>query len=99
MNEEEIKNEMRLYVVEVLAANLLSALCLQHAPDDPAGAMTEILGQMKRGAQKQTFSRLDPAMSDLFAAELESAVVRFAAMANEQIGLILKYRSGTSGGS
>ena len=99
MDEQEIKAEMRLYVVETMVANLLVAFCLQADLQNPSSALAAMTKQMIEGARSQTFSRFgDPAMSDLHSAELEAAASRLANMANEQMSLIEKYRSGKSGG-
>jgi hypothetical protein len=51
-----------------------------------------ISDQMLAGARAKGFSEVDPAMSDLLSAELESAVARLASMASEQIRTVLQNR-------
>jgi hypothetical protein len=93
VTEDEIKAEMRLYVIEYFVATLFATQCLAAAPADPLEAFAKVKKQMLEGAQKQTFAGLhDPAMSDLFSAELESAVAHLASLVDEQIGVVVKAR-------
>jgi hypothetical protein len=91
MDKKEIEIETRLYALEIFAANQLSISCLTSGLD-PAKMLATIKKQLIEGAQKQTFSDYDPAMSDLLSAELESAVSLLIEMANGQINHVLKQR-------
>ena len=90
MNEDAIKAEVRLYVLEVFVANLFALTCAQHAPSNPSGAFQEVQNQMLTGARGLTFPGIDPAASDLLSAEIEDAVSRLGAMVSEQIGVALR---------
>jgi hypothetical protein len=92
MNEEEIRAEMRLYVLEVFATNLLAVNCLLANPQDPMAMIERLSKQMIDGARAKGFADVDPAMSDLLSAELEAAVARIMTMTQEQIGVVLKSR-------
>jgi hypothetical protein len=94
MNEEAIRAEMRLYVLEVFFTNLLVVNCITANPQDPMKVVTRLSDQMLAGARVKGFPEVDPAMSDLLSAELESAVSRLANMASEQIRFVLKNREG-----
>jgi hypothetical protein len=91
MNEKEIKAEMRLYVMEYLVASLFAMKCLENGPGRAREAFAQAQKQMTEGARQQTFSHLsDPALSDLYAAELEAAALRLSIMAGEQIDVVLR---------
>jgi hypothetical protein len=93
VTEDEIKTEMRLYVLEVCLANLYALTVFANAPNAPKAAFEHMKQQMLAGARGQTFSGLrDPALSDLHSAELENAVARFASMVSEQINVVLAGR-------
>jgi hypothetical protein len=97
MNAQELKAEMRLYVMETMIANLLVGFCLQANPHNPSTALTAMKQQMIEGAKRQTFSHLkDPAQSDLYSAELEAAASRLGSLASEQMSVMEAYRSGKS---
>jgi hypothetical protein len=92
MPEDEIKSEVRLYAVESLAATLFAMLCLMNA-GDPRADIAEVRRQTIDGARLRAFPELDdPVTSDLYSAELESAVDRLMEMATEQIDAILEAR-------
>lgn len=91
MTEEEIKLQMRLYAVEILAVNLLALSCLQ--AQDPHEAVARARRGMIDGARGHAFHGLeDAAMSDLFSAELETAADRLMEMVSGQIDQVLKSR-------
>ncbi len=91
MTENEIKAEMRLYVLETMVANMLAMTCCAAEPSAPLAAFDEAKKQMLKGARQHSFPQLrDPALSDLYSAELEGAVARIASMVSEQINLLLK---------
>jgi hypothetical protein len=93
VTESEVKAEMRLYILEVFLANILAINCCAAEPSDPKGAFAKAKEQMIGAAQTQSFPGLaDAALSDLYAAELESAVTRIASMVDEQIDLLVKAR-------
>lgn len=99
MTEDEIKAEMRLYILETLVSNVLAINCCAAEPSDPKGAFAKAKKQMLGAAQIQSFPQLgDPALSDLYAAELESAVARIASMVDEQIDLLVTARRKMMGG-
>jgi hypothetical protein len=72
-----------------LAVNLFAISCLT-TRGDPAELAAKVRQQMVGGARSHTFPDLDPAMSDLFSAELEGAVDRL--MATAQINVVLQAR-------
>jgi hypothetical protein len=84
MNEKSIKAEMRLYAVESFVATLFAIHCVELDPSEPLKPLESAKKGLIEGAQKKTFSRQDPAMSDLLSAELEAAVTRLLAMAHEK---------------
>jgi hypothetical protein len=99
MNEDELKAEMRLYAVEFLTANLFAMFCLMTSPS-PRETLATARRQMIDSARSQTFPGLDdPAQSDLFSAELESAVDRLMEMGNAQIDRVLQAREGKNPGA
>jgi hypothetical protein len=96
MTEGELKAQMRLYAIELLTVNLSAMTCLM--TPKPRELIAAVRQQMIGRARELTFPGLDdPAMSDLFAAELESAVDRLVEMADEQIGRVLQARKRKSG--
>ena len=97
MTEDEIKNWMRTYAVEVLTVNLLVSTCLAVAPDDPKAVVERIRRQMIDGARSIGFPGVDPAMSDLASAELEDALDRLMEMADAQIDAVLEARKTNKG--
>ena len=80
--EDEVKAEFRLYAVEWAISLLLAA---QFRQMGAAGLpmLDATRAQALAGARKKAFPGVDPAMSDLFSAELESAVDRLLGMAKE----------------
>ncbi|MGP0088473.1 MAG: hypothetical protein ACLPKB_00680 [Xanthobacteraceae bacterium] len=89
MTEDEIKAEMRLWALEVLVCNLVAIWSLTDR--NPADLLRQTREQMIEGARKRTFPEAaDPALSDLYSAELESAVARLMDMGSEQMRLVLK---------
>jgi hypothetical protein len=85
MNEKAIKDAMRLYAVEFFVATLFAVHCVNLDPSDPLKPLERAKKGMIEGAQKNTFSGQDPAMSDHLSAELEAAVTRLLAMAHAKI--------------
>jgi hypothetical protein len=82
LTEEQIKAECRLYALEWAVSMLFSA---QFQQMGAAGVqmLEQTRQQALEGARGKTFPALDPAMSDLLSAELESAVDRLLSMAKE----------------
>ncbi len=81
MNEAEIKREARLYALEVLVCQL--HVMFYRAQYGDSGVSFAVLARsavVQAHAQRLTFPSLDPAMSDLFAAEIEAAVSRLQKM-------------------
>jgi hypothetical protein len=98
MTENELRLQMRIYALEVLAVNLLSISCLASGLD-PRSVLAQVKQQMLEGARRQTFPDLaDPAMSDLASAELETAVEILMEMAKQQIDVVPKAREKKLGG-
>jgi hypothetical protein len=95
MNEQAIKVEMRLLVLELMVSSLLTALCLQVNDADPSAALMTLTKTITEGARRQVFSHLkDPALSDLYSAEFEAAATQLTDRATSQISVILKSRGG-----
>jgi hypothetical protein len=92
MNENELKFQMRLYATELLVVNVFATHCLM--TPNPQQLAAQVRQQMIEGTRRQTFPELDPAKSDLFSAELESAVDRLMEMANAQINVVLQAQKG-----
>lgn len=92
MTEDEIKNWMRIYAVEILAVNQLAYLCLTVAPAAPQKLAAEIRQQLIETARKHGFPDFDPAMSDLLSAELEVALDRLMEMVDGQITAVIDSR-------
>jgi hypothetical protein len=78
MNEKDIKNEARIMAHEHVVCQL-SLLLYRLLPPGSASVMHQ---GTKASAQRLTFPGLDPALSDLFSAELELALDRLAGMQN-----------------
>jgi hypothetical protein len=78
---------MRLIAIENLVANAWAVLCLQAGPSTALATFEAARKQMLQGAHNQTFPDVDPAMSDLLSAELESAIDRMAKSVAEQIAV------------
>jgi hypothetical protein len=76
MSEEEIKNEMRLYALEIVVSQLWAMTFRQLPPGAFEGTRAAWLG----GARKHSFPDLDPAISDHLAGELENALMRLVGM-------------------
>jgi len=89
MNERAVKFEVRLFAVESLVSSLVAIECLKLDVKKPLEVFEALKIRMIDGARRQTFPKLDPAESDLYAAELEDAATRLAAMVHDQISLIL----------
>jgi hypothetical protein len=53
MNEEEIRAEMRLYVLEVFATNLLAVNCLLANPKDPMAMIERLSKQNDRWRSRE----------------------------------------------
>jgi hypothetical protein len=80
--EDDIKAECRIYAVEWAVSLLLAAQFLQMG-DEGAAMLERARQQALQGARRKAFPDLDPAMSDLLSAELESAVDRLLGMTKE----------------
>jgi hypothetical protein len=78
-DEIEIKAECRFYALEVMFCRLLATTFRQMGAAGDA-MLEETRQQSLEGARQQTFPALDPAMSDLVSAELESAIDRLLGM-------------------
>lgn len=78
MNEDELKNEVRLYAVEWLTCQVTSVLLT--ASGEPSQKLAQLRNQALAGARLRTFPNVDPAVSDLLSAELEGAIDRLLEM-------------------
>jgi hypothetical protein len=85
MDEERIKLEARLYALERSVCILLAAIYRLTGAEGPA-LLEHSRQQTTEGARALTFPEFDPAMSDLFAAEVEAATDRLLAMQRELLG-------------
>lgn len=81
---------MRLRVLEGLVTTFLALNCVMNAPADPVGAFAKMREQLNATAKTWVFPDLDPASSDLYAAELEAALDRQLEFASKQIEAMLK---------
>ncbi|WP_027055704.1 hypothetical protein [Mesorhizobium erdmanii] len=84
MNEDELKGEVRLYALEWMICQMASVLL--RASGDPAGILAKTREQALAGARQKTFANVNPAVSDLLSAELESAVDRLLTMTQTLAG-------------
>jgi hypothetical protein len=91
MNEDAVKAEMRLWALETLVCDMFVMLLSSHP--NPTTFFSQMRAQMLAGARKRTFPGFDPSQSDLLSAELEAAVSRLLAMANEQMQIGLGNRA------
>lgn len=76
MNEEAIKAEMRLFALESIVCQHVATM-YQAMPREIFDAVQK---QAIEGAKRQTFAGADAAYSDLFSAELQTALERLYAM-------------------
>ena len=90
MTEDDLRLEMRFYAVEILFANLFAISCLRAAY--PRKFIADVGQQIVEAVRTHGFSSLDPAMSDLFSAELENAISRLMEMISEQLNVVLQAR-------
>ena len=85
MDEQAVKAEMRLCVLEKLVCDLL-VMNLSLTPH-PQEFLEKMRAEMIEGSRRRTFPGFDAAQSDLLSAELEGAVDRLLGMASEQMQL------------
>ena len=78
MTEEEVRGEARLYALEWAVSQIWCVSLM--ATGIPRTFLKEIRGQALQGARSLTFPSVDPAMSDLYASEIEVAIDRLLAM-------------------
>lgn len=71
MTEEQIRIRARLAILEYISAHLLLAIYRIRAL--PPEAVSALNATLRTRLRDQAFPDLDPAMSDLWAAELETA--------------------------
>ena len=76
MNEENVKNEFRLFALESIVCQHFATV-YQSMPRELFDAVKK---QAIEGAQRQTFAGADAAQSDLFSAELQTALERLYGM-------------------
>jgi hypothetical protein len=96
--EDELRLQIRVYAVEILAINLLATSCLQ-ASSDPSTLIATVRQQMLQGAKVPFPGIDDPALSDMLSGELESAVDRLMEMGTAQINAVLEARKKKTGGA
>jgi hypothetical protein len=92
--EQAIKAEMRLWALECLVCNILAMIAASQS--DPNELMQKTRDQMISGARQHAFPEVDPAMSDLLSAELETAITRLMDMVGSQIDVLLRHRAARS---
>jgi hypothetical protein len=91
--EDTAKLEMRLCALEAMTANLFAVMALMAPGISPDQLITRARSQMIAGAQGKTFPEFrDPALSQLFAIELEAAIDCLLGMVSEQITLLQQHR-------
>ena len=95
MTNEELKEWVRIYAVEILTVNHFAISCLANAPKDPLALVAALRQQMIGGVRNLGFPGVDPAMSDLASAELEDALNRLMEMVSAQISVVLDDRIGS----
>ena len=86
--DDAIKQEIRLWTLEMLVVNLLTSTIL--ATGQPAKLMKDVRTQLTESARQRTFPSFDPAMSDYLSGELEAAFDRLLAIAEAQLPQLLK---------
>ena len=79
MTEAEIKAEVRLWALECVVSQLCASLLLK-LPDGVPEMMHQ---QLIDGAKKNVFPKVNPALSDHYSAEFESAIRRLVRMQQE----------------
>ena len=79
-SEDDVKAECRLHAVE-WAVSLLFAAHFRQAGDAGAVLLEQRRQEALAAARQQTFPSFDPAMSDLYSAELEASIDRLLGMA------------------
>lgn len=89
MNEQAIKTEARLYVLECFAASQLAMFVVEKAAADPLQAFAKVQEQLVASCRRQTFPGLNSALSDHLSGEIEIAALALAKSANEQIALLV----------
>ena len=95
MTNDELKEWIRIYAVEILTVNHFAISCFANAPNDPLTLVAQLRQQMIEGARSFGFPGVDPAMSDLASAELEDALDRLMEMVSGQISVLLQHRQGS----
>jgi hypothetical protein len=89
MDEEKIKKEIRLYVLEMFVSKLWALVLLSTAQHDPEALFAQVREQMLQGARKLTFPTLqNAAASDLVSAELEASAEAFLRMVETEIAQV-----------
>jgi hypothetical protein len=71
-DQDSIQTEMRLFALETIVCQHFATLYLTM----PRQIFDEVQKQTIEGARAQTFPGVDPAQSDLFAAEFQAALER-----------------------
>lgn len=79
MTEAKIKAEMRLWALECIVCQLYAILYKTLPPGFSELTFKAVID----GARKNTFPGVDPALSDLYSAELEVALTRLVMMQRE----------------
>ena len=81
-NEKEISSEIRLWALECFVVQ--SAAMFFHTSGNAAEAFETRRKLLLDNARQTAFPGLDPATSDLYAAELQSALERLLEMQRQQ---------------
>ena len=91
MSKEEdiIKNEMRLFALESIVCQHLATVYQQMPPE----VFDAVRKNAIEGTRRQTFAGADAAHSDLFSAELETALDRLYKMIGSHLENARKKRS------
>lgn len=79
----DLKNEMRLWALELLVCQLYALEMKRNG--NASFALTLIRDQMLSAARTSGFSGVDPATSDLMSAEFESAIDRLFSMTQSNL--------------
>jgi hypothetical protein len=82
---EKIRLDMRIRAIEGIVTTLLTLHCLEAAPRDPIEAFATMRQNLAKTMQEWVFPELDPAMSDLYAAELADALSLLLTRVESQI--------------
>jgi hypothetical protein len=91
MSEKAVKDELRLFALESIVCQHISQL-YQLLPE---GTFDAVRQQAIEGTRRQTFAGADAAHSDLFSAELETAIDRLYGMIGHHLEMTQRRRPST----